>query len=134
MRMNSKHGLTRLGIGFLLWLVYALAGADSNNIPSVVPNEAAAMQTAKKAIIIDVREDDEWQEQHIPGAVHIPLRQLNERLPELNRFKSGTVITQCRSGKRSAQALEILKSAGFTQVYNLNGGLIAWTHAGLTTE
>jgi len=134
MRMNSKHGLTRLGIGFLLWLAYALAGADSNNIPSVAPKEAAAMQTAKKAIIIDVRGDDEWQEQHIPGAVHIPLGQLNERLPELNRYKNSNVITQCRSGKRSAQALGILKSAGFTQVYNLNGGLMAWTNAGLTTE
>jgi len=134
MRINSKYCRTRLSIGFFLCLVYAVAGADPTSIPSVAPKEAAAMQTTKKAIIVDVREDNEWQEQHIPGAIHIPLGQLNARLAELNRYKNSTIITQCRSGRRSAQALEVLKSAGFTQIYNMNGGLTAWTNAGLSTE
>ena len=134
MRINFKHCQTCLCIGLSLWLDYAVAGADAGNMPSVTPKEAAAMQSTQKAIIIDVREDDEWQAQHIPGAIHIPLGQLNERLSELKDYKNSPIITQCRSGKRSAQAQEALKLAGFTQVVNLSGGLMAWAKAGLTTK
>ncbi|MDP2904478.1 MAG: rhodanese-like domain-containing protein [Methylovulum sp.] len=134
MRIKSRHCQIGFSIGLFLWLVIAVAWAGPDNIQSVAPKEAAAMQSAKKATIIDVREDNEWQEQHIPDAIHIPLGQLNERLPELKGYKDSTVITQCRSGKRSAQALEVLKLAGFTQVYNLSGGLMAWTKDGLATE
>lgn len=92
------------------------------------------MQAMKKAIIVDVREDSEWQEQHVPSALHIPLGQLDKRLVELKAYQHSPIITQCRSGKRSAQAQSILKSAGFTEVYNLEGGIQAWQQQGLTTE
>jgi 3-mercaptopyruvate sulfurtransferase SseA len=66
-----------------------------------------------------------WNEQHIPGAIHIPLGQLKERLSELKQYKDSPLITQCRSGGRSAKALDVLKSAGFSKVYNMDGGIIA---------
>ena len=91
------------------------------------------MQSAKKAIIVDVREDDEWQEQHIPGALHIPLSQLDKRMDELKKQHS-PLIMQCRSGKRSAKAQAALKAAGFADVYNLEGGLMAWQQQGLSVE
>jgi len=53
------------------------------------------MYAGKEAIIVDVREDSEWNEQHITGAIHIPLAQLNERLSELKQYKDNPVITQC---------------------------------------
>ena len=81
-----------------------------------------------------MREDSEWKEQHIPGAIHIPLGQLPERLTELKQYKDSPVIAQCRSGRRSAQASDVLKSAGFSYVYNMEGGLNAWDKAGLKTE
>ena len=92
------------------------------------------MYTGKDAVIVDVRENSEWNAQHIPGAIHIPLAQLNERLSELKQYKDSLVITQCRSGIRSEQALEVLKSAGFSKVYSMNGGIMAWDKAGLVTE
>ena len=101
---------------------------------SISPEEALAMHAGQKAVIVDVREDSEWNEQHIPGAIHIPLAQLNDRLSELKPYKDSPVITQCRSGGRSAKALDVLKSAGFANVYNMDGGLIAWNKAGLKTE
>ena len=92
------------------------------------------MSDGQKAVIIDVREDSEWNAQHIPGAIHIPLAQLNDRLSELKSYKNSLIITQCRSGGRSAKAQDLLQSAGFASVYNLEGGIIAWDKAGLKTE
>jgi rhodanese-related sulfurtransferase len=92
------------------------------------------MFAEKKAIILDVRELHEWQAQHIAGAIHIPLAQVEARLSELSQYKDSPVIVQCRSGKRSAKAASRLQAAGFTQVYNLTGGIIAWTDDGLKTS
>ena len=100
----------------------------------VSPKEAAAMRVKDNAVIVDVRENDDWNEHRIHGAVHIPLSQLNERLAELERYKNRPVITQCQAGLRSAQAQLILKAAGFPKVYLMNGGIQAWHEQGLVTE
>ena len=127
MRVLLKY--CRLGVFLLMTSPVALAEMDA-----VSPKEASAMQSGNKAVIVDVREDDEWNEHHIHGAIHIPLTQLNERLLELESYKNSPVITQCRSGKRSAKAQLALKSAGFSTVYNMNGGIQAWDEQGLATE
>jgi rhodanese-related sulfurtransferase len=108
--------------------------ADTDTLELISPQEASALTAEKKAIIIDVREDNEWNTVHIPGAIHIPLAQLSTRLTELQPYKNTAIITQCRSGARSAKALDILKSAGFSHVQNMEGGLIAWHKAGLKTQ
>ena len=131
MRLLSKY----CQLSFMILLMgCAVAQADSGEVESISPKEAAAMYTGQKAVIVDVREDSEWNEQHIPGAIHIPLGQLSERLSELKQYKDSPVITQCRSGGRSAQAFDVLKSAGFSKVYNMDGGIMAWDKAGLKTE
>ena len=114
----------------ILMLGCGTAGAGE----SISPQQASTMHSGQKAVIIDVREDSEWNEQHIPGAIHIPLAQLSERLSEIKPYKDSPVITQCRSGGRSAKAQDVLQSAGFASVYNLEGGIIAWNKAGLKTE
>ncbi len=119
----------------ILFMGCAVAAADTDNKSELIsPKEASAKYTEKKAVILDVRDDSEWNEQHIPGAIHIPLGQLNERLPELKQYKDSTVITQCKKGGRSAKALDALKSAGFSRVYSMDGGIIAWEKAGLKTD
>ncbi|MDD2658090.1 MAG: rhodanese-like domain-containing protein [Methylococcales bacterium] len=118
----------------VLLLGSAVARAGGGDLMSISPQKASAMYSAEKAVIVDVRNDSEWNGRHIPGAVHIPLAQLSERLSELKQYKDSPVITQCRSGGRSAQAYDELKSAGFSKVYNMDGGIIAWDKAGLKTE
>ncbi len=115
-------------------LGFNAAKAGTDPLELISPQEASALTAEKKAIIIDVREDSEWNTVHIPGALHIPLAQLSTRLSELQPYKNSAIITQCRSGARSAKALDILKSAGFSQVQNMEGGLIAWNNAGLKTQ
>jgi rhodanese-related sulfurtransferase len=92
------------------------------------------MQVQQKAIIIDVRENDEWNAGHIMGAVHIPLSEISDRVGELAKYQNSPIITQCRSGSRSAKAAGLLKIAGFTNVHNMDGGLNAWQKADLKVQ
>ena len=78
--------------------------------------------------VLDVREDVEVAEGMIPGAIHIPMGQLNTRLAELDR--SRPVIVVCRSGNRSAVVAEALNGAGYT-ADTMAGGMVAWQRAGL---
>lgn len=98
-------------------------------------SQTADSQTADSQIaaaqILDVREDAEVAEGRIPGALHIALGELPGRLAELD--KSLPVIAVCRSGRRSAAAVDILSGAGFT-AHNLTGGMLDWTAAGLPTD
>jgi rhodanese-related sulfurtransferase len=80
--------------------------------------------------ILDVREDFEVADSMIPGALHIPMDQLQARLPELN--PAVPVITVCRSGNRSARVADALNGAGFT-ADTMTGGMVAWIRAGLPT-
>lgn len=107
--------------------------ACAPNVPTVTPNQAAALYKDKQAIIVDVREQDEWDEQHIAGAIFIPLDQVESRIGELAEYKDSTIIMQCRSGRRSNIASAALIDAGFSKVYNLEGGILAWDEQGLAT-
>lgn len=133
MRKSSKSGLTTLAAAVVL-AGYSVISLSDGSFENISPKQAAAQFSEKKAVILDVREDQEWQENHIPGAIHIPLGQLQARLSELESYKNSPVITQCRSGGRSAQAADQLKTAGFANVYNMSGGLNAWEKAGLTIQ
>ncbi len=122
--------LTKLVIGIFLTLLMV---ACSNDVPTVSPNQAAEMLNKQKAIMVDVREQDERNEQHIEGTLFIPLDQLDSRIGELAEYKNSPIILQCRSGKRSNVAATSLMKAGFTKVLNLDGGILAWDKHGLAT-
>jgi rhodanese-related sulfurtransferase len=93
---------------------------------------AAALREQPDVVILDVREQNEWDEGHIPGAVFMPMGEVPSRLSEIPTDK--TVIVQCRSGNRSNQVTDYLRSQGFTNVHNMSGGINAWQSAGLPVE
>ncbi len=96
----------------------------------MTPQQAKAAMDAGEAVIIDVREDDEVAQAAIPGARHIPMGDLLERLPEVPR--DTTVIFSCHSGGRSENVCRYLEeNEGFTGLVNLEGGIVAWGQAGL---
>lgn len=77
-------------------------------------------------VVLDVREDHEWAEGHIPGAIHIPLGQLLERKDELDPQLQTLVV--CHVGGRSVRATAYLVANGH-QAVNLDGGMVAWEDA-----
>ena len=77
--------------------------------------------------LIDVRQPDEVAQGTLPGAVNIPLDVLPDRMGELDPARP--VVLLCRSGGRSGMAAELLTGAGFTDVVNLSGGMLAYQDA-----
>jgi rhodanese-related sulfurtransferase len=109
-------------------LLMQMMRGGGNNI-SVA--DATLKLNREDALIIDVRETHEWDRGHIPNARHIALGQIGKRIQEIEKFKSRPVIVVCASGNRSSSACGTLKRAGFEQVYNLAGGIGAWSEANL---
>jgi rhodanese-related sulfurtransferase len=109
-------------------------------VASVTPHEAAAQVAAGEAVLLDVREGEEWQHGHIDGSLAAP-RGLLEFLadPASPRHKSDLdptrrVIVVCASGTRATFAADTLKTLGYDDPVVLEGGLTAWVKAGLPTN
>lgn len=102
-----------------------------STIPQIGPEQARERQQAG-ASLIDVREPDEWGEEHIPGARLIPLGQLQQRMDDLD--PNAELIMVCRSGRRSQLAAQMLQRAGFGNVSNMAGGMLAWEDKNLPVE
>ncbi|WP_428339739.1 rhodanese-like domain-containing protein [Mycobacterium sp.] len=79
------------------------------------------------AVLLDVREDDEWQRGHAAAAQHIPMGEVPGRLGEIDR--SATLYVICKAGGRSAKVAEFLARDGFDPI-NVDGGMLAWAAAG----
>ncbi len=86
--------------------------------------------------LLDVRQPDEYAGElgHVPGAVLIPLPELSSRLSEIQGYREKRVIAICRSGSRSARATELLRDAGFRDVWNMTGGTLAWRQKGFPLD
>ena len=93
---------------------------------------AASVQDRDDVLLIDVREQWEYDEGHIPNITLIPMNEVPARLSEIPTDKE--VIVACRSGNRSSQVVEYLRQQGYDNVHNLQGGILAWQQAGLPVE
>ena len=111
-----------------------LVADAKKNITEISPQDAAAKSQSGDAVIVDVREKDEWDEEHIPDAVHLSRGtielDIEEKIPDLSQ----TIITHCGGGGRSALAAESLQKIGYKNVRSMAGGFKAWKAAGLPTE
>ncbi len=102
-------------------------------VPSVDVKQAAEMQGDDGgALIVDVREPNEYAQIRARGAVLLPLGRLNGRVRDLPRDRE--ILLMCRTGGRSANATQFLAANGFENVTNVSGGIVAWHNAGLPTS
>ncbi len=138
---------------FVLGLVFGLAGllaiavgcggsSDEGDGTDGSPNDASAtvdpnltveqtlakMRDVEGLQLLDVRTDDEWNEGHIEGAIHIPVQDLESRLDELD--KGRPVLTYCAAGGRSKRALDLLDAQGFSTEGHLAPGIRGWKQNG----
>lgn len=103
----------------------------SRALPLEISVAQAAQLREQGAFVLDVRQPEEWNELHVPGATLIPLDQLPQRVSEVPKDKEIVVI--CRSGNRSQAGRDILLQAGYEKVTSVSGGMIAWRNAGYPT-
>ncbi|MGL4610391.1 MAG: rhodanese-like domain-containing protein [Trueperaceae bacterium] len=102
-----------------------------STIPEIDIHEAKT-RIDNGALLVDVREQNEFDDVRIPGSVLVPLSEFQTRYEELPKEKE--IVMQCRSGARSGQATEFLLTNGYSNVVNMAGGILAWHGAGLPTE
>ena len=103
------------------------------HVIEISPQDTAAKLNSDEAVIVDVRDRDEWEEGHIPGATHMSRGtielDIEEKVPDPNAM----IICHCGGGGRSALAAESLQKMGYKNVRSMAGGFKAWKAAGLQT-
>jgi molybdopterin/thiamine biosynthesis adenylyltransferase/rhodanese-related sulfurtransferase len=106
-----------------------------DRIAEVDPREVHGLsQNGSGAVIVDVREQHEFEESHIPGAVHVPRGHLESRIETTAPDKSRRVVLYCASGNRSALAADTMQQLGYEDVASMTGGITLWKDRGYELE
>lgn len=125
----KKYLLFTLFFGFI-----ACQSPDPSNgtFAEIAPEAFAQKMQEKEVFLLDVRTVEEFADGHLEGAQQYDYYETESFKSMLNGLdKSKTYLIYCRSGSRSGNALEMMKGMGFSTVYNLDGGILAWRAAGL---
>ena len=117
--------------GMLIWPVIARLMRPGREIG---PVEAVQLINRRDAVVLDVRDAGEYDAGHINNASHIPEKEIESRMKELEKVKAKPIIVSCARGNRSMSVANRLRAAGFAEVFSLRGGLAAWQQANMPLE
>jgi rhodanese-related sulfurtransferase len=140
-KSTPSRGLLGLGLVVVLIFMGGLTGLvffnDGNQnttaqLPAEIDVDQAYEKYSRGVFLLDVRTQEEWDSQHVPGATLIPLDQLENRLAELPQDQE--IVVMCRSGNRSQTGRDILLEAGFDSVTSMQGGINQWSSTGYPTQ
>lgn len=133
--------MTRRNLLFILLIVLLLAGCTAMPAADQVKDidllslsenvdvdTVAAIKDMDDVLVLDVREQHEYDAKHIPGVTLIPVNTIPDRLDEIPTDQ--TVIVTCRTGNRSGQVADYLRGSGYTRVHSMSGGIVDWEAAG----
>jgi rhodanese-related sulfurtransferase len=124
-------GLAVSSGAMLLWPLVARSFRQSHEIGAL---EAVQLINRRDAVMLDVRDAGDYAAGHITHAKHIPEAQLSERLKELERFKTRPIVVYCKTGSRATAVTGLLRKNGYTEVFALRGGVLAWQQSSLPLE
>lgn len=113
-------------IAFLVLVMVGLVGCSSTD-HTISADDALELIDTADAVLLDVRTPSEYNDGHIEGATLLPLSDIESTIETAIPDKSTPIIVYCRSGNRSAEAIDILIELGYTDVYDL-GGIIDWPY------
>jgi rhodanese-related sulfurtransferase len=129
--LNIGYGI--LFIGIIGYLAYS-KGWILTNFESITPQQAQTLlKSGEKVTLLDVRTPDEFTQEHIEGALLIPLQTLDKNLALIANVKNQKIIVYCHSGARSVAASRILADNGFSPL-NVKGGITEWKAQGLAVS
>ena len=110
----------------LLWSLVSQRG-----VKEIDTRVAVQLINYQEALVLDVRDDSEYAAGHLPNSKHVPSEKIEERWTELEKFKDKPIVMIYQGGIRSNRPSLVLKKNGFSQVFNLMGGIDAWKRASL---
>ena len=109
-------------------MVFSLIGCQSSKVQSIDGETVYHMiQNEEDFVLVDVREEDEYNDGHIPGAILIPLGTIETDFESIVSSKEKEIVVYCRSGRRSKEAYEKIVRLGYENVFDL-GGIIDWDY------
>lgn len=134
-----KHHSPALLLAALLacttsWADDAAPAAAPVPVTSADSIAAPAAAGDARPVLLDVRTREEFTAGHVPGAINIPVQELESRLGEISPLHDKPLVVYCRSGHRAGIALQLLASKGYTKISHLEGDMQGWTAAGRPVE
>jgi len=105
------------------WLIYELRSANTGGVTA---SEATTLINREDAVIVDIRDKNDFKAGHIAGARNIPQSSIDSRINELDKFKSTPIIVVCKHGQSAGAVHAKLVKAGFERVLKLKGGMTQW--------
>ena len=128
--MNRKWVLIVLAAALSVYMYQTLVPQSEYENVSVA-KASELLESKPSLVLLDVRTQEEFDNEHIEGAILIPVQELEDRTDELS--KDDELLVYCRTGNRSQTAVSILKNKGFEKIYHMDGGITAWKAAGYPT-
>lgn len=129
--IGNHYILSAAWVAVFIMVIYTFIGARLRGFNNANTAQAIQLINQENAVVVDVREENEFLKGHIVNSIHVPLSYFNDRVKDLEKYKDKPIIVGCRSGQRSASACATLKKNGFEKVYNLAGGVMAWQNDNL---
>ena len=117
--------------GMLLWPTISKLTGGSKEIGTL---ETTRLMNSGNALVLDIRNTAEFGGGRIPKSKNIPFSEIDKRIDEISKFKDKPVIVTCGANARASAAMRLLKERGFVDVYQLQGGFVAWQQASLPVE
>ena len=112
-------------------LIWNLLGGAVSGIKQLTTAEVTRLMNREDAVLIDIRNANDYKNGHIINSISVPNAELPERLESLEKHKQKAVIIYCEHGNTSDKAARSLKTSGFENVCSLHGGVMAWRNANL---
>lgn len=128
---------TILALGAMWALLLAMPVLLWATDPDTTLSQAELMErlnAGRAPILVDVRTPQEYRNGHVPGAINIPVQELDARVGELGVYRDTELVLYCETGMRAGHAERMLQQQGFTQIRSLDGDMGAWRRAGLPAE
>ena len=123
--------LVSLFIGILCLLLWNLFGTAASGIVEIGPAEMTRMMNHEKAVVLDIRDEQDFANGHILNAVNIPMAKLADQDDALTGYRDRPVIFTCRQGIESVRAARAARQKGLEKIYCLKGGVQAWKNANM---
>lgn len=123
--------LVSLFFALLILLLWNLFGSAATGTGQVSPSEMTHLMNREHAMVVDIRNKEDFESGHILNAINIPEAEIADRKKELEKARNKPLVLYCQNGTTSPRVARQLKSDGFERVNSLNGGLTSWRNAGL---
>lgn len=129
--LMAHWGLSLIFIGFLGFLVVDFMQNNHSGGTNLSPEEVTHLINRKKAVFVDLRDEDSFKKGHVVNAIPMPLQALIENPDQLKKYKDRPIVLACFLGRSCMKAVPILREKGYDQIYTLAGGMKAWNDAKL---